>query len=207
VTQRTFFQEILAYLWGGAGVTMSKKRQIDGRHVINDLRSGMGDEELQAKYELSSKALQSILEKLVAYNAITHSELYERSSLYKGTTDLTRVRKYRRVDLNIPVEIYDVNASATGILRDISEKGLRVAGIESSVGQLKTLQIPIDMFMQTDPLLVIAECKWVETKGKTKRHPVAGFEIMDLSDRDRKSIRDFMGLLVLGEQSEWKTIG
>jgi len=178
---------------------MSKKRKIDGRHVINDLRSGMGDEELQAKYELSSKSLQSILEKLVAYKAISHSELYERSSLYKGTTDLTRVRKYRRVDLNIPVEIYDVNASATGILRDISEKGLRVAGIESSVGQLKTLQIPIDMFMQTDPLLVIAECKWVETKGKTKQHPVAGFEIMDLSDRDRKSIRDFMGLLVLGE--------
>jgi len=98
---------------------MSKKRQIDGRHVINDLRSGMGDEELQAKYELSSKALQSILEKLVAYKAISHSELYERSSLYKGTTDLTRVRKYRRVDLNIPVEIYDVNASATGILRDM----------------------------------------------------------------------------------------
>jgi hypothetical protein len=186
---------------------MSKKRQIDGRHVINDLRSGMGDEELQAKYELSSKSLQNILEKLVAYKAISHSELYERSSLYKGTTDLTRVRKYRRVDLNIPVEIYDVNASATGILRDISEKGLRVAGIESSVGQLKTLQIPIDMFMQTDPLLVIAECKWVETKGKTRPHSVAGFEIMDLSDRDRKSIKDFMGMLVLGESGEWKTNG
>jgi PilZ domain len=185
---------------------MSKKRQINGRHVIKDLRSGMGDEELQAKYELSSKALQSILEKLVAYNAISHSELYERSSLYKGTTDLTRVRKYRRVDLNIPVAIHDVDASTTGILRDISEKGLRVAGIESRVGQIKTLQIPIDVFIQTDPLRVVAECKWVETKGKTKGHSVAGFEIMDLSDKERKSIRDFMGLLVLGESGEWKTI-
>jgi hypothetical protein len=186
---------------------MSTKRRINGRHVINDLRSGMSDLELEAKYELSPKALQSILEKLVAHNAISHSELYERSSLYKGTTDLTRIRKYRRVDLNIPVEIYDVEASATGILRDISEKGLRVAGIESSVGQVKTLQIPVDMFMQTDPLLVIAECKWAEMKGKTTRHPVAGFEIMDLSERDRKSIKDFMGLLVLGESGEWKTIG
>ena len=100
-----------------------------------------------------------------------------------------------------------MEASATGILRDISEKGLRVAGIESSVGQVKTLQIPIDMFMQTDPLLIIAECKWVETKGKNKRYPVAGFEIMDLSERDRKVLRDFMGLLVLGESGEWKTIG
>ena len=100
-----------------------------------------------------------------------------------------------------------MEASATGILRDISEKGLRVAGIGANVGQAKTFQIPIDMFMQTDPLLIVAECKWVEIKGKTKRHPVAGFEIMDLSDRDRKSIKDFMGLLVLGESGEWKTIG
>jgi len=186
---------------------MREKRQINGTHVVNDLRSGTGDEELQAKYQLSAKALQSIFEKLVARNAISHSELCERSSLYKGTTDLTRVRKYRRVDLNIPVEIYDVNASTTGILRDISEKGLRVAGLESSVGQVRTLQIPIDMFMQTDPLLIIAKCKWVETKGKTKRYPVAGFEIMDLSEMDRKALRDFMGVLVLDESGEWKTIG
>jgi PilZ domain len=186
---------------------MTEKRQINGRHVVNDLRSGTGDEELQAKYQLSAKGLQSIFEKLVARGAISHSELCERSSLYKGTTDLSRVRKFRRVDLNVPVAIYDVDTSGTGILRDISEKGLRVAGIESSVGQVKTLQIPIDMFMQADPLLVIAECKWIETMGKTKRYPVAGFEIMDLSERDRKALRDFMGVLVLGESGEWKTIG
>jgi hypothetical protein len=186
---------------------MSKKRQINGRQVVNDLRSGTGDEELQARYQLSAKTLQSIFEKLVTSNAISHSELCERSALYKGTTDLTRVRKYRRVDLNIPVAIYEVNTSATGMLRDVSEKGLRVAGIESSVGQVKTFQIPIDMFMQADPLLIIAECKWVETKGKTKRYPVAGFEIMDLSESDRKALRDFMGVLVLGESGEWKTTG
>jgi hypothetical protein len=186
---------------------MRENRQINGRQVVNDLRSGMSEEELQAKYQLSAKGLQSIFEKLVDRDAISHAELCERSLLYKGTTDLTKVRKYRRVDLKIRVEIYDVNASATGILRDISEKGLRVAGIESSVGQVKTLQIPIDMFMQADPLLVIVECKWIETKGKTKRYPVAGFEIMDLSERDRKALRDFMGVLVLGESGEWKTIG
>lgn len=93
------------------------------------------------------------------------------------------------------------------ILRDISEKGLRVAGIGASVGQAKTFQIPIDMFMQTDPLLIVAECKWIETKGKIKRHSVAGFEMMDLSERARKAIRDFMGMLVLNESGEWKTIG
>jgi hypothetical protein len=186
---------------------MGKKRQINGRHVINDLRSGIGDWGLQEKYKLSLKSLQTIFKKLVACNAISHAELCERSSLYKGTTEHSVVRKFRRVDLNLPVAIYDVEASATGILRDISEKGLRVAGIQSSVGQAKTFQIPIDMFMQTDPLLIVAECKWIETKGRIQRHSVAGFEIMDLSEKDRKAIRDFMGRLVLNESGEWKTIG
>ena len=99
------------------------------------------------------------------------------------------------------------DASATGILRDISEKGLRVAGIESSVGQVKTLQIPIDMFMQTDPLLIMASANGSRRRARHKRYPVAGFEIMDLSERDRKVLRDFMGVLVIGESGEWKTIG
>jgi hypothetical protein len=51
----------------------------------------------------------------------------------------------------------------------------------SSVGQATTLQIPIDIFMQYEPLLIIAECKWIEIKGRRKRYPVAGFEIIDLS--------------------------
>ena len=68
----------------------------------------------------------------------------------------------------VHVPIYDIGSGAIGVLRDISETGLRVAGIESKVGQVKTFQIPIDMFMQADPLLIIAECKWVEIKGKTR---------------------------------------
>jgi hypothetical protein len=70
---------------------MSKKRQINGRHVINDLRSGIGDWGLQEKYKLSPKSLQTIFKKLVARNAISHKELCERSFLYKGTTEFTVV--------------------------------------------------------------------------------------------------------------------
>ena len=54
----------------------------------------------------------------------------------------------------VRVPIYDMGSGAIGVLRDISETGLRVAGIESRVGQAKAFQIPIDMFMQADPLLL-----------------------------------------------------
>ncbi len=185
---------------------MGEKRQINGKHVINDLRSGMTDLDLQRKYRLSSSALRTIFQKMVAHNAISPSELCEISPFYKETTNLTEVRKYRRVLLNLALPIYDIEDSSSGILRDISENGLRVAGIAASVGQVKTFQIPIDIFMQVDPLLIIAKCKWTKTKGKTKEYVVGGFEILDLSQSDGNTLRNFIKFLVLNESGEWNAL-
>ena len=182
------------------------KRQINAKEMVDDLRSGNTDSELMEKYELSPKALQAICRKLVARQAISQSELYERSPLFRERADQISARKCPRAGLSIHIPIYDLQASATGLLRDISETGLRVAGIESSVGQIKTFQIPIDTFMQADPLLVVTKCKWVKTQGKNRRYPVAGFEIMDLSEKDRKSIREFIKLLLLSKSGEWQTL-
>ena len=44
---------------------MGKRRQINGTNVINDLRSGMTDRELQVKYGLSTNGLCTIFEKIV----------------------------------------------------------------------------------------------------------------------------------------------
>ena len=44
---------------------MGDKRQINGRDILNDLRSGMAAWELQVKYKLSAKSLQAIFKKLV----------------------------------------------------------------------------------------------------------------------------------------------
>jgi hypothetical protein len=186
---------------------MREKRQIKGRDILKDLRSGMADPELQVKYSLSEKALQTILEKLVSGNAISHSELYEISSSYRDRVDRMTERRYPRADLAVHVPIYDIGSGATGVLRDISETGLRVAGIESSVGQAKAFQIPIEMFMQAEPLLIIAECKWAEIKGRHKKYPVAGFAIIDLSERDRNIVQNFISVLLLSESGEWQTIG
>jgi hypothetical protein len=185
---------------------MGEKRQINGRKVIDDLRAGLTDRELQMKYSLSPNGLRTIFEKLVAYKAISHSELCEISPFYKELTDMTVVRKYRRMALNVALPIYDIETSSTGILRDIAENGMRVAGIEASVGQTKTFQIPIDMFMQADPLLIVAKCRWVTTKGKKTEYFVAGFEIIDLSQADTETLRNFIRFLVLSESGEWNAL-
>jgi hypothetical protein len=186
---------------------MGKKRQINGRDILNDLRSGMADSELQVKYKIAKKALLNVFKKLVACKAISHLELCERSPSYRETIDRVRGRKYPRADLAVRVPIYDIGSGALGVLRDISEKGLRVAGIQSSLGQAKTFQIPIDMFMQAEPLFLIAECKWVEMRGGNKKYPVAGFEIIDLPETDRNALQNFISVLLLSESGEWQTIG
>ncbi len=186
---------------------MGEERQINGRHILNDLRSGMADSELQVKYKLSGKALLAVFKQLVACKAISHSELYEISSSYRDKVDRITGRTHPRAALAVRVPIYDIGSGAIGVLRDISEKGLRVAGIESSVGQAKTFQIPIDMFMQSEPLLIIAECKWVELKERKRKYFVAGFEIVDLPERDSMVLRNFIQFLLLGESGEWQTIG
>lgn len=189
------------------GVSMRTKRQIKGKGILDDLRLGMAAWELQVRYKLSAKSLQAIFKKLVERNAISHSELYELSSFYKERIDRRRERAFPRADLGVYLPIYDIGSGAIGVLRDISETGLRVAGIGSNVGQATTFQIPIDMFIHAEPLLIIAECKWVEIKGRRRKYPVAGFEIMDLPEKDREVLRDFMTFLLLSDSGEWETIG
>jgi PilZ domain len=190
----------------GIGGTMVEKRQINGTNVIKDLRSGMIDRELQMKYRLSTNGLCRIYEKLVERGAMSHSELSEWSPLYSLTSHYKESRSYPRADLATKVSIYDLGTGSIGIMRDISETGLRVAGIDATVGQAMTFQIPVDTFIQAEPLLIVAECKWVEIKGRQKKYPVAGFEILDLPERDSQILRNFLKFLLFSESGEWQTI-
>jgi PilZ domain len=185
---------------------IAKLRERRIQMLVGDLRSGMTDWELQMKYGLSGNGLCRVYEKLVESGAMSHSELSEWSPLYTLRTCYKESRGHRRAYLVTRVPIYDLGTGSIGILRDISVRGMRVAGLDASVGQARKFEIPIDMFMQGDPLLIVGECKWVETRGKSWRFPVAGFEIMDLSQSDRMTLRDFVSFLVLRESDESKTL-
>jgi hypothetical protein len=174
---------------------MGEKRQINGKNVINDLRSGMTDLELQMKYRLSTRGLCRIYDKLVERGAMSHSELSGWSPFYSVITCYKESRSCPRVGLGTRVPIYDLGTGSIGILRDISVRGMRVAGLAASVGQARKYQIPIDMFMQADPLLIDAECKWAKRKGKMTKYIVAGFKIIELSAEDRKTLQGFITVL------------
>jgi hypothetical protein len=180
--------------------------RIRANAVAGDIRSGKTDIELMVKYQLSRKALGKLFEKLLESRLIAHDELYKVSSLYKEKVDKTMTRLHARADLKVKIPIYDISSSKIGLVRDISERGLRVAGIEAEVGEVKTFQLSIDSFIQADPLLVLAECRWVEMKGKNKKYPVAGFELKDLSEADEKALRTFVDFLIVSKSGEWQAL-
>ena len=72
---------------------MGEKRQINGRNIIDDLRSGMTDRELQVKHRLSTSGLCTIYEKLVDRGAISHSELSEWSQFVQPQNALQGITK------------------------------------------------------------------------------------------------------------------
>ncbi|HTY25795.1 MAG TPA: PilZ domain-containing protein [Desulfomonilaceae bacterium] len=182
------------------------KRTIRANSINEDIRSGLSETELMAKHRLTLKGLQRLFKELVHAKIVTHEDMYERFASYRQRIDQLKQRQARRVSLSVRLPVYDASSASYGILRDISETGLRVAGIEYEVGDVTTFQLPIDSFMNADPLLVIAKCRWVSEEGKKIKYFVAGFELLDLSSTDRKVLNEFISLLTLSDSGQWNSV-
>ena len=182
------------------------KRRVPLKAVVHDIRSGISDAELMAKYDLPSRGLRELFKKLLDSELVTQAELYNTSALYREKADKIKQRRYPRADVSIPLPVYEMGSSSFGVVRDISETGLCVAGIASEVGEVKSFQLSLDNLMNVDPLSLVAECRWVEEKGNKEKYFVAGFQLLDLSDADRATLQRVMHFLLLSESGEWQTI-
>ena len=91
------------------------------------------------------------------------------------------------------------NEGLRGTVKDITEKGLAVRGIEADVGELKTLAILGDDIGIIDPFELMAECRWVGSEG-SEGQSVAGFQVIAISDQDLQRLQEFIDFLDLG----WK---
>ncbi len=174
---------------------MIRKRKIRPREVLDEIRSGISEAELRTKYRLSAKGVERLFNLLVANGTIDQSELFQKYPFYERKLSHVERRWEPRVSLNGKVYVYDVLRSSTGTLRDISEKGFRAAGIDCNVGESKSLLIDLQPFIKSDPVLVVAKCRWAETRGHSRKYITAGFEISEISDSDSKLLRSLIASL------------
>jgi hypothetical protein len=180
------------------------KKRISVKAIVDDIRSGAQDADLLAKYNLPRHGLYGLFRKLLDSKAVSHSELYKSSAIYRERIDSINRRQTPRAGLSVSLPIYDLDSSSFGVVRDISETGFRIAGIRTDVGEIKKFQLPIDTLMNTAPPLFIAKCRWVAEKGDKERYWVAGFELIEVSEADRSILRNFINFLILSKSGEWR---
>lgn len=107
-------------------------------------------------------------------------------------------RRTPRSFLFFLVPVYDASDPAVeGRLNDISEHGLQVAGISSSPGDLKTLIVRADGFVNVSSFQVTAECRWTHTEDPGGEC-VAGFRITAVSDTDLEELKKLIQLTAFG---------
>jgi hypothetical protein len=190
-------------------VLKAKHRRIVSGQVLHDIRSGMGDVELMGKYKLSSQGLERLLERLVDSNLISHSELSEMSGAYRNKVGHIYGRSHVRADITVPIPVYDIGSigsSAIGLLRDISLEGFRIAGIESNVGDVKTFQLPLDMFIKAHPLILVGVCSWVAPRLGNQNYWVTGYRMETVTEADADAITKFVNFLLFTDSGQWKTV-
>lgn len=87
------------------------KRKIDAREAVHYIRLGVDDYALMARYNLSTKGLQSLFRKLVAAGAITQAELDNRpyiSSSISIPEDTRQEVKHPPQERRLPQQVIEV---------------------------------------------------------------------------------------------------
>ena len=158
------------------------------KEIVKDIRDGMSDAELMKKHHLSSKGLQITFMKLVKGKFIDRSEVEDRLPSYGQTITVTDGRDRSRAQPAWPVAVYEEKHPETkGKLKDISETGVQVAGIQAEVDEIKTLVVPQDFFGEFATFSFDAKCRWV--KRVEDDEWVAGFEIVQITNSNNEELR------------------
>ncbi len=174
---------------------MGGKRTIRAKDIVNDIRARMTDSEIMSKYSLSAKGLDSIFQKLVEARAVKKEELFSRIVGCVDTVNLENERCFLRSYPAFPLPIYETdNVHVEGTIRDISERGIQVSGIEAQVNETKEFLVRADEFQDIYPFVIKAQCRWVHRDGNQAEY-VAGFEITEITEEALRQLRTILRTL------------
>jgi hypothetical protein len=175
------------------------KRVIPTREIMDDIRAGMGDVPIMEKHQISPAEYQAVLRKLQEVRALTKQELAARMSAVPGDNAGQQMRSVPRNYMFFTIPIYDANdPRVVGVVNDLTEKGLQVAGIPARVDEVKTFLIRPDVFPVEMPLAFDATCRWVNVDRTTGQY-VAGFEITHIQRKHLGTLRKLISEITFQE--------
>jgi len=172
---------------------LQESGRLEIKEIVTDIRARATDFELCHKYDLSLEDLPGLFEKLVDSGFIRKEELAERTAFYDEPQNRLLTRRFPRKQVSLELPVYDPDdPDRKGLLRDLSEKGLRVASLRPDINLAKRFVIRPDWFPNIRPFEVGVECKWMKTKGPSKKYFVAGFEITSISNTSQEELRKLL---------------
>ncbi len=175
----------------------NQKQRISGRQFLADIASGMNESQLMKKYRLSRERLQRVCSILLTARNSAENEFQEEILIDRTTVVEANVRQIQRYYPDFEVPIYEsISPEIQGRVRDITEEGVGVVGIEASVYEVKTFVVLGDPFGEVGPFEFQAECRWAKTNDGFQGN-VSGYRIVDISEDDLRLLRKLIHLIAL----------
>jgi len=180
----------------GAGL-WPERRQVRAREVLRDIRLGAGRSELMEKYGLSFRGLQALVTLFVDAGVVSRDELYGELHLQDDTVVPEEIRAYERYYLDFETPVYEMGKpDVYGKVLDVAEFGVGLAGIETAIGEIKRLVVLGDPFGEAAAFEFDAKCRWVNRLDDGSC--VAGFQIVNIGERDLHELRKLINLVTFG---------
>jgi hypothetical protein len=173
---------------------MVAERKIGAKEIVRDIISGIGENQLMHKYRLTFRGLQSVYRGLVDAKLVD-AALLEGRIIPQSNGETTIIERLPRREIYVPLPVQDVdNLGATGIVTNLTERGLGVKGLRVDLDQVKRLVVRPDKFFQLSPFTVRAKCRWVNPSDHEHEIRV-GFEIIFMAQGELQKLRDLIGTL------------
>jgi hypothetical protein len=170
------------------------RRRISARQVVEDIRSGTAVMELLQKYKLTSNELRRLLEKLLHTRLLDRSELDSWSTLNHEITVIRGVRQDARLTIDFPLRVQDYDHPyKQGTVRDLSQRGIGVLGINARVGETRTLVVRLNGIADCGSVRFEAKCRWVIPMEAEGQECIAGFEITGIDNAALQELRKVLG--------------
>jgi hypothetical protein len=170
-------------------------RKISARQIVRDIASGMSESELMKKYGLSQRRLREVCRRLLEARDRSRKEFQEAIPVDESTLVEANIRQLQRYYPDFDLPIYEAgNPEIQGRVRDITEEGIGVLGIHSTVYEIKTFVVLGDPFGEVGPFEFDAECRWAKDLGGGVGH-AAGFKIARIQKQDRALLGKLIELI------------
>jgi PilZ domain len=169
--------------------------KIKVKDFLRDFRKGLTDSDLMEAYGLPRDALYALYSRLLELKAIKLEELLGSEFLLEEEFTHGNRRELERYCLDFELVVLEADDSTKkGTIKDISENGIGLVGIKVFPGEVLSLVVHPESFLEVNPVGFKAECRWADVSSGVC---VTGLQIIDLSEGDRKELKKLIGLLEL----------